>query len=109
MFHTVYFWLKPDLSEAQRHLFETELERLLAIPYLAQGQAGKPASTAHREGVTEQSFDYSLILEFKTLQDHDHYQAEDPDHDRFVATCKGLWSRVMVLDSCSLHVADDQA
>lgn len=103
MFHTVFFWLKPELSVEERDLFERELLHLLDIPYLAQGQVGKPADTAHREGVTEHSFDYSLILEFKTMEDHDHYQSKDPDHDRFVDTCKGLWSKVRVFDSRTLR------
>jgi hypothetical protein len=101
MFHTVYFWLQRDLDPEQRQHFEAELLRLLAIPYVLQGQVGKPAATAHREGVTDHSFDYALVLEFATLEDHDRYQAEDPVHEHFVATCKGLWRNVLVLDSCS--------
>ena len=101
MLHNVYFWLKKDLSAADRATFERELKLVPAIPYLARGFAGKPAPTPARP-VTDQSFDYSLCLEFKTLADHDHYQAGCEHHQRFVDTCKSFWERVVVYDSTSL-------
>ena len=99
MFHTVFFWLKDDLTEEQRTHFESELSLLPKIPYLAQGHVSKPAATAHREGVTDHSFDFSLILEFKNLEDHEKYQTNDADHDRFVEQCKEYWKQVQVRDS----------
>ena len=99
MFHTVFFWLKDDLSDEQRAHFEAELSLIPKIPYLAQGFISKPAATAKREGVTDHSFDYSLILEFKTMEDHEKYQTNDADHDRFVAECKDFWKQVQVRDS----------
>lgn len=98
MIHSVYFWLKSDLSAEQRALFESELARLPQIGYLARGFAGKPAPTAERP-VTDHSFDYSLVLEFKTLQDHEFYQDGCPDHKRFVAACKPFFEKVVVYDS----------
>lgn len=98
MTHTVYFWLKDDLSSEQRSLFEAELLRLPQISYLASGFVGTPAKTEERS-VTDHSFDYSLILEFKTMADHEHYQGPCPDHQRFVKTCKPFFAEVIVYDS----------
>ncbi len=101
MIHSVFFWLKPDLTPEQRALFEAELARLPEICYLARGSAGKPAATEERP-VTDHSFDYSLTLEFKTLKDHEYYQDGCPDHKRFVETCKPFFEKVVVYDSEAL-------
>ena len=98
MIHTVFFWLKTDLSEADRSKFETELKLLPEIDYLEFGKVGQPAATTERP-VTDHSFDYSLVLSFKTMEDHDRYQTDDPAHTRFIETCKELWERVVVYDS----------
>jgi hypothetical protein len=101
MIHTVYFWLKKDLSSEQRATFQQELTLLTKIPYLAQAFAGKPAAVEARS-VVDLSFDFSLMIEFKTMQDHDFYQNECKDHGRFLATCKTFWDKVVVYDSMSL-------
>ena len=98
MIHTVFFWLKDDLSDADRATFESELLRVPKIDYLEFGLVGKPAATTPRP-VTDNSFDYSLVLSFRTMEDHDRYQGDDPDHTRFVDTCKSMWKRVVVRDS----------
>ena len=102
MLHNVYFWLKKDLSSADRATFETELIRLKAIPYLVHGFVGKPAATESRP-VTDHSFDYSLLLHFKNMEDHEHYQKACEHHTRFVETCKSFWERVLVYDTAPIH------
>jgi hypothetical protein len=52
--------------------------------------------------VTDHSFDYSVSLHFKSIDDHDFYQATCPDHTRFVAACKPLWERVVIYDTSLL-------
>jgi hypothetical protein len=101
MLHNVYFWLKPALTAEQHATFESELARVPQISYLASGFAGKPAAT-ERRSVTDHSFSYSLSLRFKTMEDHEFYQKDCPDHQRFVDTCKTFWERVVVYDSASL-------
>ena len=98
MIHTVFFWLKEDLSETDRATFESELKRLPQIDYLEFGKVGKPADTAERP-VTDHSFDYSLVLSFNSMEDHDRYQTNDADQDRFIETCKEYWERVVVYDT----------
>jgi len=98
MLHTVFFWLKPETTPEQRAFFEAELKLLPQISYLASGFVGKPAPTQERS-VTDHSFDYSLSLQFKTMADHDFYQTDCKDHQRFVDACKPLFAKVIVYDS----------
>lgn len=97
MFHCVYFWLKEDLSDADRQTFETELALVSKISYLANAWMGKPADVPARP-VCDQSFSWSLIVQFKTLADHDFYQSGCLDHQRFVDTCKTFWEKVIIYD-----------
>jgi hypothetical protein len=101
MLHTVYFWLKPETTPEQRALFEAELNLVPKIGYLASGFVGKPAATAPRP-VTDHSFDYCLSLRFKSMEDHDFYQTDCPDHQRFVDTCKPFFGKVIVYDATEL-------
>lgn len=98
MIHNVYFWLKADLTSDQRATFESELRLLPKISYLASGAVGRPAATEARP-VTDHSFDYSLSLKFKTMAEHEFYQAGCPDHQRFVDTCKPFFAKVIVYDT----------
>ncbi|MEI6534201.1 MAG: Dabb family protein [Verrucomicrobiaceae bacterium] len=102
MIHTVFFWLKKEITAEQRSLFENELIKLKEIPCLIHGFVGKPAPTEHRL-VTDHSFDFSLTLHFKNLEDHEHYQKDCEQHKRFVTSCKSFWERVQVYDSSPIH------
>jgi hypothetical protein len=99
--HNVLFWLRKDLAPAERALFDSEVRRLAEISYLERGYVGTPAPTARRP-VTDHSFDYSACLVFKSLEDHDFYQGQCPEHTRFVETCKPLWERVVIYDTTPL-------
>ena len=102
MLHNVYFWLKKDLTAEQRATFESELIKVKEIPYLVHGFVGKPAATEPRP-VTDHSFDFSLMLHFKNMEDHDHYQKDCEHHIRFINECKTMWERVIVYDSSPVH------
>ncbi|MGD9633169.1 MAG: Dabb family protein [Pirellulales bacterium] len=101
LIHSPYFWLRKDLTPAERDLFDREVRLLAEIPYLERGHVGTPAPTERRP-VTDHSFDYAASLHFKSLEDHDFYQSKCPDHARFVAACKSLWERVVVYDIAPL-------
>lgn len=98
--HHVYFWLKnPDSKE--------DLEKLLAgIRTLAQIETvrgihvGVPASTEKRE-VVESSYSASELLFFDDVEGQNVYQ-KHPVHQKFVADCSHLWSRVRVFDSIAV-------
>ena len=95
--HSALFWLRKDLTAAERATFAVEVQRLAVIPYLERGFVGTPAQTPQR-GVTDNTFDYATSLHFKSLEDHEFYQAKCEIHARFVATCKTYWERVVVHD-----------
>src|SRR5690349_16883820 len=97
LIHSVYFWLRKDLTAEQRTVFDAEVRRLAEIKYLESGCVGTPGPTQQRP-VTDHSFDYAAVLCFKSLADHDFYQGECPEHTRFVTTCNPLWERVVIYD-----------
>jgi hypothetical protein len=99
--HNVFFWLRNDLTPTERKLFATEVRRLVQISYLERGYVGTPAATERRP-VTDHSFDFAISLHFKSLEDHEFYQAKCPDHSRFVTTCKTFWERVIIYDAAPL-------
>ena len=97
MTHSVYFWLKEGISDDERAVFEAGLKGLFAIDEIDSGSFGKPAGTLERP-VTDHSFSYSLILNFKSVDDHNVYQ-DHPEHHRFVENCQQYWERAVVYDS----------
>lgn len=98
MLHSVYFWLDPDLTDAQRAEFEQEgLRALCAIDVVTNGRIGTPAGTASRP-VTDHSFHYSLFLEFQSVEHHDAYQVH-PEHTAFVDRFAPWFRTVRVYDT----------
>lgn len=95
--HSAIFWLRKDLTAAERDLFAAEVHRLAKIPYLERGFVGPPART-ERRAVADHSFDFATSLHFKSLEDHEFYQAECEHHARFVSACKSFWERVVIYD-----------
>lgn len=94
--HTVFFWLKPELTPAQRAGFAQALETLRTIPMQAF-YVGRPAPVAARP-VVDASFDYAITCVFADVAAHDAYQTH-PVHQAFVAHGKPLWSRVQIYDA----------
>jgi hypothetical protein len=97
MTHAVYFWLKDELTDQQRHRFEEHLNQLTAIPHVTRGHVGRPARTEPRDCV-DHTFTFALVLEFADVDAHDAYQ-EHPTHHRFTYECKTLWRKLMIYDS----------
>ena len=95
LIHSALFWLREDLSDGERSLFESELQRLAAIAYLERGYAG-PAAATEQRAVTDNTFGYATSLHFKSMADHAFYQTQCPDHARFIAVCAPFWTRVVV-------------
>lgn len=94
--HSVYFWLKPELTPAQRAGFAEALESLRAIP-MAALYVGRPAPLAPRP-VVDTSYDYAITCLFSDAAAHDAYQVH-PVHQAFVALGKPLWARVQIYDA----------
>jgi hypothetical protein len=97
--HVVNFWLKKDLTAAERAQFEAGVKSLGAIESLTNFSVGTPAATDRP--VIDRSYDYCLLTTFNDAAGHDIYQPH-PIHLKFVETCKHLWERVVIYDSESI-------
>lgn len=97
LYHCVYFWLKPELTAAQRAEFRAGVETLKGIKAVAKVSVGVPAATARRP-VIDASYDVALVVECRDVAAEAAYQV-DPLHLAFVEKFKGHWTRVQIYDS----------
>ena len=95
--HTVYFWLKPELTEQQRADFRRGVESLGTIACVDKVYVGTPAKTEKRP-IIDDSYSVALTVLCKDLAAHDGYQA-DPIHLAFINQFKSFWSRVQIYDA----------
>ena len=97
LIHSVYFWLKPELTPAQRAEFLAALQALKDVPSVKQFHLGKPAGVAPRP-VVDLTFDYAITCVFDDVAGHNAYQVH-PLHVAFVNTGKPLWTKVQIYDA----------
>lgn len=96
--HNVYYSLHDRSPEAIRYLLDA------CRKHLAQGRGvlffacGELASECNRP-VNDRDFDVSLHIVFQSVDDHEYYQKEDAEHQKFIAACKSNWAKVRVFDS----------
>lgn len=95
--HNVYFWLDENLTDVQRADFEKGLAALGDIDVVAHGTFGKPAGTPERP-VTQNTFDYALVLEFGDVEKHNDYQRH-AEHKVFVDNFSAWFKEVRVFDT----------
>ena len=95
--HTVYFWLKPDLTDAQRADFRRGVESLAGIKSAEKVYVGKPAATQKRP-IIDDSYSVALTVICQDVAAHDAYQV-DPIHLKFVEQFKSFWVRVQIYDA----------
>lgn len=97
LMHTVYVWLKEDLSEEDFYSFLEDAEDLGNIKSVARLRIGKPAKTENRE-VVDQSYSYAMNIEFDSIADQNAYQV-DSIHLKFVENNEDKWEKIMVYDN----------
>lgn len=95
--HTVFFWMKDDMTEAEHEQFQAGLQSLSKVESVKRFHWGRPANSEKRE-VVDNSFDYSLIIHFADQAGHDAYQPHEI-HQAFVANNSSLWTQVKVYDT----------
>ena len=95
--HTVFFWLKPELTPAQRAEFRRGVESLSGIKAARQVHVGVPAATAKRP-IIDDSYSVALTVIVDDVAGHDAYQV-DPLHLAFVEKFKTFWTRVQIYDA----------
>lgn len=95
--HTVLFWLKDDLEDAQRVAFLKGLESLKGIQATEAVYIGTPAKTTPRP-VMDFSYDYCLTVLLLDMTAHDDYQ-EDALHTAFLEQFNTYWKAVKIYDA----------
>lgn len=96
--HTVYFWLRDDITDQQREEFFTALRDIAKSPNVQQCRVGVPAGTDR--AVVDNSFDAQLSCVFVSQAAHDAYQApEDEMHTAFLEGYKHLARKVVIYDT----------
>ena len=95
--HSVFFWLKPDLTPAQRAEFRGGLDSLSAVRSVEHVYVGIPATTAKRPTIDD-TYSFALTILCRDVAAHDAYQI-DPIHKAFVARFSSYWTRVQVYDA----------
>ena len=95
--HTVYFWLKPELTAAQRADFRKGVESLAGIKAVDKVYVGVPAKTEKRP-IIDSSYSVALTVVCQDVAAHDAYQV-DPIHLAFVNSFKTFWTKVQIYDA----------
>jgi hypothetical protein len=101
--HAVYFYLRKDLTPAEKDRFAKGLHELRGIEGVRHGYIGVPAPTDRP--VIERGYSNSLVLVFPDQAAHDAYQVH-PVHDRFRAECGTFWTTVRIYDSVTTEKTD---
>ncbi len=97
--HTVYFWLKPDLTPEQHEQCVAGIKSLIGIKTVRFGHLGKPADTDRP--IIERGYTYALVVAFDDKAGHDFYQDVDV-HEQFRQQCGSFWHKVIIYDSVSV-------
>ena len=98
LIHTVIFYLRGDLTEAEKQEFRNEgLESLRPIKSVGQLFIGVPAAIPPRP-VVDLSFTYAITAVFANVDAHNAYQV-DPVHKAFVERFKSYWTKVQIYDA----------
>ena len=96
--HTVIFYLRSDLTEAQKTEFRNEgLESLRAIKAVKELHIGTPAPIPPRP-VVDASYSFAISALFADVDGHNAYQV-DPAHIAFVTRFKTYWTKVQIYDA----------
>jgi len=93
--HSVYFWLKPELTPEQLDDFDAGLRSLTAIETVKGLHYGNPAPSDRP--VVECSYTRGLVVNFNDRQELDTY-AVHPVHLAFVEQFKQFWTEIRVFD-----------
>lgn len=97
LIHSVYFYLRPELTEAERADFKQGAEKLKAVASASGLYVGTPAPVAERP-VIDRTYGAALVAVFKDVDAHNAYQV-DPLHKAFVEKYRSFWTRIQVYDA----------
>ncbi|WP_166334708.1 Dabb family protein [Sphingobacterium chungjuense] len=95
--HSVYFWLRTDLTDQEKEEFPQFFEALKKVPGFTACRVATPAPTTPRE-VVDNSFSYHWIAVFPSMDEVNIYE-KHPDHLAAAEKFSKYWTRVEVRDS----------
>ncbi len=98
--HVVYFWLKDPGKMEDRKALELSLHKFMLNSKYAQTKFIGTPPKGSRE-VVDDSFDYNLVLTFRSSEEQELYQKEEA-HLLFIEESQDLWERVVVYDANGL-------
>lgn len=94
--HSVYFWLKDDVSLESRDTFMTVLQGLEQIKSVQALELGVPANTPRK--VVDNSYDVALLVYFDDVIGHDSYQS-DPIHKEAIDVFEDWIEDIKIYDA----------
>lgn len=94
--HSVYFWLRENVSDGERMEFKAALESLKKIRGIRKLYVLEPAGT--ERDVVDNSYDYALIIHLKNKAAQDAYQV-DPLHINAVRKMQPMIEKFIVYDA----------
>ena len=94
--HSVFFWLKDELTQDQKEQFRQGVETLITIQPSVAVYVGTVADTDRP--IIDKSYDLALTCIFENKADQDEYQI-DPVHLAFVDNHKEDWKKVLIYDA----------
>lgn len=97
LIHSVFFWLKEDLSDAEAVAFLAGVESLRGVASVKEMYVGPVAPTEAR-GVVDNTYSIALLVHFDDIDGQDAYQI-DPIHLQFIEDHKDKWTKVVVYDN----------
>src|SRR5260221_4080249 len=93
--HSVFFWLRDNLDDADHKAFQSGLDLLTRQPQVRDRRIGRPAAT--KRVVVDSTYSYTIVLRFDDINGHDAYQVS-AEHQMFLDTRSGMIRRVQVYD-----------
>ncbi|HOV33875.1 MAG TPA: Dabb family protein [Candidatus Hydrogenedens sp.] len=96
LIHSVYFWLKEDLTEEVQQSFYEGLLALSQIPTAIKVHIGTPAETGDRD-IVDNTYTCGIVVIFNDLAGHDTYQNHQIHLD-FLSRFSPCWDKILIYD-----------
>jgi len=96
--HNVFFQLNDNSPAARKKLLESARRNLAGHKGVVAFWVGEICAELNRP-VNVRDWDVALHVVFEDKAAQDAYQANSPDHNRFIEEGKANWKNVRVFDS----------
>ena len=92
--HNVTYWLRPNLTPAEKEIFFAGIADLMKLRSVKQAWFGPRAGN---DPMADSSFDYCLVLDLGDVAGHDDFQI-DPAHQAIRDRIGKSWTRLLIYD-----------